>query len=113
MPPVMPTTRCLPFRSMPLFCPANAQKLVEDQQPGTADDRRVRQIERWPVPAAPVEVEEVDDMSVGDAVDHVADGAAQDQCERERKHALIPVACQQIEDEERRQDRNADQEDSL
>src|SRR5512147_2664287 len=104
MPPVMPTTRRLPVSSISLFCPTHTQELVEDQQSGACDDRRVGHVEGGPVPAAPVEVEKVDDVSVGDAVDDVADGTAEYQCQGAGEELLVSVPGKQVEDEHRRRE---------
>src|SRR2546421_2455048 len=57
-----------------------------ERQQGDADaDRGVRDIERRPVPAVPVHVHEIDDGAEARAVDEIADGAAED--EPDRDHA--------------------------
>ena len=53
---------------------------------------------KWP--AAGMKIEEVDHMAVQHAVDHVADGAAQDQRQRPAEQALAGMALQQIQDED-------------
>src|SRR5207248_9726889 len=65
---------------------------VEEEQPDADADGRVGHVERGPVVglAAPVhvDVEEIDDAAEAEAVDEVADGAAEDQVEA---HLQRPV----------------------
>src|SRR5688572_25986731 len=55
---------------------------IPDQEYRTAGDRGIRHIERRPVIAVSVKVQEVHHRAQRDAIDHVADRAAQHQCER-------------------------------
>ena len=61
---------------------ATAQKQrVDDQQSGSDRDRAVGDIERRKVRRTPVEVQEIDDVAVENAVDDVAGRSTEDQCE--------------------------------
>src|SRR5690625_6751125 len=52
---------------------------VEEEEDDAGDDGGVGQVEGGPVPAGVVDVDEIDDVAEADAVDEVADGAAQHQ----------------------------------
>src|SRR5688572_5667279 len=54
---------------------------IQYQEHRADGDRRVGDVERRPVPAGGVEVEEVDHLAEAQAVDHVAERAAEDQGE--------------------------------
>src|SRR5690606_41856113 len=70
---------------------ARAQQFVQHQQYGAARDADVRHVERRVVPVFPVEKQEIDDMPVGQAVDHVAQRAAQNQRQRQAETRLFTV----------------------
>ncbi|CAM2158642.1 hypothetical protein PT2222_40414 [Paraburkholderia tropica] len=83
---------------------AHAPQFVEHQQ-GRADaDRAVRDVERRPVRAAQMEVQEVDHVAVHQAVEHVAERAAQNERKRRAEHALARVTLEQIADHQRGHD---------
>ena len=66
----------------------HAQQLVQDQQHRADRDRAVGEVERREVAAVPVDLDEVDDVAVHHAVDHVADRAAEDHRERPAEELL-------------------------
>jgi hypothetical protein len=59
------------------------QQSFEDEQRGADRDGRVGDVERRPVPAEGVQVDEVDDVAEAQPVDEVAERAAEDQCQAE------------------------------
>ena len=63
------------------------EKRVIKQAGHPGDDRRVRQVEHVPAEAADVEMHEIGDRPIGEAIDRIADRAADDQPERERREA--------------------------
>src|SRR5258706_1904548 len=64
----------------------------EDQDHGADRDRRVGDVERRPVPAERVEIEEIDHLAETQAVDDVADRAAQDQRQTEAEDLPLRAA---------------------
>src|SRR5262245_55812049 len=64
---------------------------MEEHDDGADGDEGVGDIECWPVVVTPVEVQEVDDGALGDAVDEVADGTAEDAGERDQEKLLPGV----------------------
>src|SRR5512145_2285328 len=70
------------------ICMSLAFETIPDQQRGTAGNGGVGQIERGKVVTAPVEVEEVHHVTVGDAVDQVAQRAAENEGQRETEQLL-------------------------
>ena len=62
-----------------------------DQDAGAERDRRVGDVEGRPVPARGMEIEEIDDVAVGDAVVQVAQGTAQDERQAGAEQFLVSV----------------------
>src|SRR5687767_951017 len=61
-----------------------------DQQAARADRyRRVGNVERREVPIAPMEVDEIDDIRMPDAVDHVPERSAEHERETDRENQLL------------------------
>src|SRR2546430_15971632 len=71
-------------RSAPLFM----EKPLEDQQPRADRDGGVGDVERRPMPAEGMEIEEVDHLAEAQPVDDVAERPAQDQRQPAAKHRL-------------------------
>ena len=87
---------------------------VEEEQADADADRRVGDVERRPVVAGDGEVEEVDDVAEADAVEQVADGAAEDQRQADLEpHALVRGAQRVGRDDQEDDDGDAVQEDRL
>src|SRR3954466_12058647 len=72
------------------------QESLEDQQHCADGDRRVGDVERRPVLAESVQVDEIDHVPEAQAVDHVADRAAEDQRQAEAEQRLARVADDEI-----------------
>ena len=79
----------------------DAQNFVQDQQGGPDTDGAVGHIERWKVPATPVEIQKVDHIAVHQAVHHVADGAAQDERNGQTEELLTRMRIQHPQHEDR------------
>src|SRR5690606_16984612 len=72
----------------PSIVPA-LKKSIYEQARGTDGDSRIGEIERWEIPGAPIEINEVDHVAMDDAVDHVAERPAQHQRQADRQNGLI------------------------
>src|SRR2546422_639445 len=59
---------------------------VQSEQRHAHADGRVRQVEGGPVIATPVEVEEIRDRAEPPPIDEIADGAAEDEAERQPRY---------------------------
>src|SRR2546430_928495 len=57
------------------------REAFEDEEHRSDGDRRVRHVERGPVPAGGMQVEEVDHLAIAEAVDQVAERSAEDERE--------------------------------
>src|SRR6188768_3683495 len=68
------------------------EEALEDQGHGTECNRRIGDVESGPMPARGVEIEEIHDAAQAQAVDQVAERAAQHQRERGAKQALGRIA---------------------
>jgi len=111
-PPRMPHWACFEFIAISLnsrLIPSSNRKRVHRAAPrashsgescpqssNTASDRdcRISQIERGPVPAGKVKIEEIDHVAKQDAIEHIADGPAQDQ-RHDRQNSLSPAWARQ------------------
>jgi hypothetical protein len=78
---------------------AHAPQLVDDEADGAQRDAAVGDVEGREVPAGVVELQEVDHVAMQQAVDQVADGAAQDAGQRQAEQLLARVRAQHPEDE--------------
>ena len=67
-------------------------QLIPDEQNGADGDRRIGDVERRPVVAGDMPLDEIDDRSEADAVDDVAERAAEHQGERQREPELARYA---------------------
>ena len=68
------------------------------QQGRAAGDGRIRHIERGPVVAGHVKIEKIDHRAQPYSIDHIADGAAQNQRQCEAEQCLARILAQQIHD---------------
>src|SRR4051812_5370565 len=85
-----------------------------DDEDRRADrDRGVGDVERWPVPARGMEVEEVDHLSITQAVDQVAERATEDQREPAAEEPAARRAHEECTDDADRHEREADEERRL
>src|SRR5687768_9972146 len=75
---------------------------LEDQDHRADADRRIGDVERRPVPAQRMEVEKIDDVAEAQAVDQVAQRAAEDQRQAEAQQATPRVAHDEHADDHRR-----------
>src|SRR5215208_5883147 len=64
-------------------------KAVEDEQRRAHGNRRVRYVERRPVPAGRMEIEKVDHLAEAETIGQVAERAAQDESEPRAKHRAL------------------------
>src|SRR5262249_7142449 len=92
---------------------AGRPKAVEDQQPGPHGNRGIGEVERPEVPAERVKVEEIHDVPESDAIPQVAERAAKDQREACGEQPLARMPREHHDDERRRSDRDADEEQPL
>ena len=65
------------------FCFLAGQERVKKEQTSSYDDAAVGHIEVGPMVAEDVDLDEVDDGAVADAVVEIADGAAEDESKRD------------------------------
>ena len=93
--------------------PPHAQQFVEDEQRRADADRAVGDVERREVPAAVVDLDEVDDVAAQQPVDHVADRTAEDERERPAEQPLPAMTAQHPDDEAGGEDAEADEEPAL
>src|SRR4051812_34386803 len=69
-----------------------AEEALKDQGHGAKCNRRIRDVERGPMPAGGVEIEKIHDAAQAQAVDQVAEGATQDERECAAEQALGRIA---------------------
>ncbi len=74
------------------------EECIKQEQACANDDGGVGNIEVWPAVTDDVDLNEVDDGAVGDAVMHVAECAAED--ERERDRGAVDVVAETDHDDE-------------
>ena len=79
---------------------SDALELVDDKQDGSDCNTAVCDIECRPVPSHGVYVQKIDDVTVQGAVDQIADGSAQNQCQRQAKQALVGMFFQQVHNDD-------------
>src|SRR6185437_8247258 len=78
------------------------KQAVNHHQPDADADCRIGEIEGRPMPPGNVEIEEIDDRATPQPVDDIADGAADDQADRQRqqRHPHPPKPDQQGDDDD-------------
>ena len=86
-----PEKRTLRVLKPPSARARNASQLVPDEEGAPRADRDVGHVEGRPVPAPPVEIDEVDHVAVHRAVDEVAERSRADQRRGEAEKALAVV----------------------
>src|SRR2546428_10927404 len=96
-------------RSAPLFM----EKPLEDQQPRADRDGGIGDVERRPMPAEGMEIEEVDHLAEAQPVDEVAERPAQDQRQPAAKHRLRRRAQKQHADDDGGDERENDEQRRL
>ena len=93
--------------------PALAER-IEQQQPAPIVIAVSAMLNAGKVPAAPVEVDEVDDVAVHDAIDHVAERAAEHQRQADREQRLVGADAPQPDHQHEAHDqRQPDEEPAL
>ena len=69
------------------------QEQLDEDEDGADRDRRVGDVERPEVPAAPVDVHEVDDVAGVQPIDQIAERAAENEREADARQPLVGRMC--------------------
>src|SRR5680860_347820 len=77
--------------TLPPFLPVGKKYTVNKQDSGADRYCRIRDVEGRPVPLTVIPLDKIHHMTISDAIDHIADRAAQYQSERGRGPLLVIV----------------------
>src|SRR5680860_622989 len=77
--------------TLPPFLPVGKKYTVNKQDSGADRYCRIRDVEGRPVPLTVIPLDKIHYITMGDAIDHIADRAAQYQGERDRGPMLAGV----------------------
>merc|ERR1712007_130221 len=79
--------RCLTPKRLIRLATLFQEEIVDDDSHDAAGDASISHVERWVMPTAPIEEQEVHDVAVSHTVDAIADGTAQNERQASRHQA--------------------------